>query len=541
MATFLTPDPYNSQATKQAMTRRVPPTAPFDPQMGAVLTNYGWTPSMQQRAQDAAAATSKSFNAAPNVVQKATIAATGSEATPVDPAAPTTTPTVSPNTAPVAPSMNSITASNNVALDANNERLGMRRLSPGVVRSSIPGVYLARGKDGSFMASNVVGADGQPEFAADAQERALANTISGGRGGGGSVVDPRAQVTDMYGWTQGPGSQAGVPDPQSGQVDPRGMAAAPGAAGYTWANPTGNEDVHNDIVNATNPFQIQGAMEQLAQRIKDNPNANNPQVKAANNMAMQRLSGAYNDKLRQFYGSAAGPMSMEGSMMAGMGLPVAPGMLGAGGKGMNPAQMMKDLADIRTGQQNADSRAAKVQADAVLKQEAQNETQAQNIFKANASNQALQKRLLALGINPNEYARMQQFTQNGGDIRSANPEATAMRNRVLRMVASGLAGARGPLDKLGNAVGVDQRPFIDVNDQGAYPGYSMTTDTFGNPILKSADGNYVNLGGGHRLRQMFGYGDTNPMLRTAYNDPVLGQIIRELAQPSGMSRKTANG
>lgn len=420
-------------------------------------------------------------------------------------------------------------------------QLGMRRLAPGVTRSEVPGVYIARGKDGTFMASNIMGADGQPDFGAVAHDPGVPMHQRSQAYAGGTEVAPRQVVRDWDGWSARPGAQGGAPDPVAGQVDPNGLRGLPARstapdAGFTGARASGSltaNDIGHQIDAATNPFVVQKNAADLAAHIDADPRANNPEVAAANNQAMRRLTGAYYDRLHQFYGGTGAQAAMMGSAMSANGVPVVPGMgVGTGsGRGGNVGTFVRDIAQAHADTANAQTNAAKAEAEAQAKQAAQNETQIQNTIKANGlDTPESQARLAQLGLDPRSYARMQQFLEHGGDINSSNPEAAFVRQQIQHLVGSGLAQARGPLDQLGNALSIDKRPYFDASNPAAIPSYHITSDFAGNPVLAADDGNYANLGGAHRLRQTYGYGDSSPMLRAAWNDPVLQRLIAELGQ-----------
>jgi hypothetical protein len=393
------------------------------------------------------------------------------------------------------------------------------------------------------MFSNITGPNGQPTFAGSAEE--AAGGLGMGRRGtgyaGGSQVDPRYGNNPVTpGWNGGDGAQGGTVDRYAGQVNPNGLPAARGTAGMTWANASGGltgDAVGNMLDSRTSPFQIQADMQDMATRIHDDPNASNPEVAAANNEAMQRLKGAYNDQLQRFYGGNGAEAAMMSGTVGAGGVPLIPGMgLGMGtGRGGGIGTTVRDFAQAHADTANAATNAAKAQTDAQLHQQAQDESQLQNIIKTLPADKVAQ--LQQLGIAPTDYARMSQFLEHGGDIYSSNPDVSSMRQQVQRLVAGGLSRARGPLDVVGNAIGTTNRPYFNSADPSQMPGYRITTDNLGNPVLKADDGNYVNLGGSHDIRQAFGYGDSDPSLRTAWNDPVLQKIMVQLAQPSGMDRR----
>lgn len=447
-------------------------------------------------------------------------------------------PTAAPGTASAPASR--VVFDPNSAQSAALRPAGMTQLAPGVSRSEIPGVYTARGRDGSMMFSNVTGPDGQPTFAGSAEE--AAGGLGMGRRGvayaGGSQADPRYGNNPVTpGWREGDGAQGGTVDRYAGQVDPNGLPAARGTAGMTFANVSGgmtSNDVGNMIDSRTSPFQIESDMQDLAKKIHDDPNASNPQVAAANNQAMQRLTGAYYDKLRQFYGGNGAEAAMLGGAAGGSGIPLVPGMGVGGGRG-GIGTTIKDIASARADTENAATNAAKAQSGAQLQQQAQDETQLQNIIKTLPADKVAQ--LQQLGITPTDYARMSQFLEHGGDIYSSHPDVSSMRQQVQRLVAGGISRARGPLDIVGNALDLTNRPYFNPADPGQMPNYRITTDNLGNPVLQADDGNYVNLGGSHPVRQAFGYGDSDASLRSAWNDPVLQKMIVQLAQPSGMDRR----
>lgn len=520
-------DPYNSQDNKTAMARRV--TGPtFGP--GAMAAAQ-WN-NLVQRVGGAVS------SAEHNPVVGPTIQTAMGDSTPAPAPAPAVTaPQASPR----------VVFNPTAAETASARPAGMRELAPGVSRSEIPGVYVARGKDGSFMASNVMGADGQPDFGATARDPGVPMHRRSQTYAGGTEVDPREIVPDRDGWNARPGAQGGVPDPNAGQVDANGLRGLPARAtsnaGFTFANASGGRtatDIGRTIDADTNPFQVQQNAAELAAQIHADPNASNPEVAAANNQAMRRLTGAYYDRLRQFYGGNGAEASMMGATgMGGVPIPGMPGVGGTGGRGGNVGTFVRDLSQAHADTANAQTNAAKAEAEAQAKQEAQNETELQNTIKANGlDTPEAQARLAQLGLDPRSYARMQQFLEHGGDINSANPEAAFVRQQIKHLVGTGLAQARGPYDKIGNFLSIDKRPYIDVSNPAAIPAYHITNDFAGNPVLVAEDGNYANLGGSYDVRQPFGYGDSSSTLRTAWNDPVLQRLIAELGQRSMARRGT---
>lgn len=512
-------DPFNSQENKAAMTRRAAPD---------------WN-AINHMAYDMPEAHNALGGTAPRRPGMA----------------PYVPPQATAPTVPAAPASRRITmnpSASDVFADQAHQ-LGMHQLAPGVTRSEVPGVYIARGKDGSFMASNIMGADGQPDFGATAHDPGVPMHRRSQAYAGGTEVDPRQVVPDWDGWSARPGAQGGTPDPMAGQVDPHGLRGLPARsaapdAGFTEARTSGGftaNDFGHLIDTMTNPFAAQQAQQKLIDKIADDPNASNPEVAAANNQAMRRLTGAYYDKLHQFYGGNGAEASMVGSAMGANGVPLVPGMgVGTGsGRGGNIGTFMRDIAQAHADTANAQTNAAKAEADAQARQAAQNETQLQNTIKANGlDTPESQARLAQLGLDPRSYARMQQFLEHGGDINSSNPEAAFVRQQIQHLVGSGLQQARGPLDMAGDWLGIDKRPYFDASNPAAIPSYHITSDFAGNPVLVADDGNYANLGGAHRMRQTYGYGDSSPMLRAAWNDPVLQRLIAELGQRR-MARKGA--
>lgn len=426
---------------------------------------------------------------------------------------------------------------------------GMTQLAPGVSRSEVPGVYMARGRDGSMMFSNITGPDGQPTFAGSAEEAAAGLGMGRRRTAyaGGSQVDPRYSSNPVApGWNEGDGAQGGVVDRYAGQVDPNGLSAARGTAGMTWANAsggmTGNE-VGNMIDSRTSPFQIQADMQDLATKIHDDPNASNPQVAAANNQAMLRLKGAYEDQLQRFYGGNGAKAAMLGGVVGAGGVPIVPdmGVGTGGGRGGNVGTTIKDIASAHADTENAATNAAKGQASAQLRQQQQDEAARQNIIKTTPP--AILSRAQQLGFSPTDYADMSRLVADG-NVYASDPKTTALRNRVLRMVMSGDMQARGMSGALGNELHLEQLPYVDVNDAANYgtantPGkysYSLGTGAYGEPVMNVAGRSrplyLTNLGSAVRWTQ----GDSS-QLQDAWNDPVLQQMIIKLAQPSGMDRR----
>jgi len=200
---------------------------------------------------------------------------------------------------------------------------GLHALPQGVVRSSIPGVYLARGKDGSFMASNVMGTDGMPDFGGTSQASQRMGLRAHNANPGGTQVDPRTQIADMGGWVQGPGAQGGTYDPSAGVVDANGAASLPGAVagqrgGFTYAE----NSLHMnpaDMIKAAgiNPEAAQQAKEQLIASMNNDPNSSNPEVAASNRAALAQLEGNVHDVRQQYYGGSGSPYGMVGGIGTG--------------------------------------------------------------------------------------------------------------------------------------------------------------------------------------------------------------------------------
>jgi hypothetical protein len=519
---MLTPDPYVPDAITKAMARR-PPPAPASPSYFSQAAN---SPYMMGGPNGTA-----SF-VAQNMLKGRT----------VDPSAPAPGATASANSVGATAPASRVVFDPTDAQAAALHPAGMSRLAQGVSRSEIPGVYMARGRDGSTMFSNITGPDGQPTFAGSAEE-AQGGLGMGRRGAtyaGGSQADPRYSSNPVTpGWNEGDGAQGGAVDRFAGQVNPNGMPAPQGAAGMTWANASGGltgNAVGNMIDSRTSPFQVQADMQDLATKIHDDPNASNPQVAAANAQAMQRMKGAYYDQLNRFYGGNGAEASMLSGVTGAGGIPLLPGMgmgTGTGGGRGGVGTTYKDFATGRADTENAATNAAKAQADAQLKQEAQNEAQAQNIIKTLPKDQVAQ--LKQLGISPTDYAHMSQFVQQHGDIESADPQVTSMRQHIQRLVMRGVMQGRGMSGAFGNAVHLEHSPFIDVNNPAKYPDYTMGSDQFGNATLTPEGGEPVYL---NKPSSLLATSQGNsPMLRAAYGDPVLQKIIMQLAQPSGMDRR----
>lgn len=302
-----TPDPYNSQGVKSAMARRVPTDggwAAFNSDVGNFLKGTRLpgesVASAEQFGPSAVAAQAEpraSQTAAAIAADKA--AAVASTKPPAAPA-PTDAPTMNYNVPAPAPA-------------------GMQRLAAGVVRAPVNGVYMARMKDGSMGFSNVLDANGQPTFTGspgvDPRMEAAARAI-GARGSGGTQVDPRYRVPDGEGWAPGAGAQAGTPDRYAGQVDATGPGAlhaptigkskytpqgTPSIAGYTYATASNGANA-NDIskfidANHDNPLALQGAIQTLAARADADRGSGNPNVTAANEDVLARLSAARDDAM----------------------------------------------------------------------------------------------------------------------------------------------------------------------------------------------------------------------------------------------------
>lgn len=226
-------------------------------------------------------------------------------------------------------------------------------LPAGVVRSSIPGVYLARGKDGSFMASNVMGADGAPDFGGGAAANAAAAGVTSLRRPGGTSFDPRLAVTDANGYTMAPGAQGGTFNPNAGVVDANGAASLPGAvrgprAGFTYAQNSLHLNPADMITAAgVNPEAAQKASAQLIAAINNDPNSANPEVAAANRAALAQLQGNVQDVRREFFGGGnGGVLGMAG---------------GVGGTGAVPAGVLspKDALGLRMHQAELAERTAR--------------------------------------------------------------------------------------------------------------------------------------------------------------------------------------
>jgi len=232
---------------------------------------------------------------------------------------------------------------------------GLKALPQGVVRSSIPGVYIARGKDGSFMASNVMGAAGAPDFGGGAAANAAAAGVKSLRRPGGTSYDPRMAITDAEGYTMAPGAQGGAYDPNAGVVDASGAGSLLGAAsgphaGFTYAQNSLRMNPADMITAAgINPEAAQDAKRQLIAAMNNDPNSTNPEVQAANRAALAQLQGNEQDVRQQYFG---GNGSMYGAM-GGVG-----GTGAAGGRGIG----LKDVLMNRYRNANLAERTQRDQA-----------------------------------------------------------------------------------------------------------------------------------------------------------------------------------
>lgn len=364
------------------------------------------------------------------------------------------------NSMPSYPSMDDTTAQNTAALNAG---LKSRTLPQGVVRSSIPGVYLARGKDGSFMASNVMGADGMPDFGGTSQAgqrmglRARnanpggtqvsgvtnvpydVNGVQGGEIGGNSAI------TDRAGWSMAPGAQGGTYDPNAGQVDASGAASLPGAAtgpnaGYTYAQNSLRSNPADQISAAgINPDRAQGEVDRLMTAIQEDPNANNPEVAAANRAALAQLQGNVQDVRKEYWGSNGG---MYGALAGGAGTGT-----GGGGRGVG----LRDLLTNRYRNAQLAERSARDQATEAYRQQmadrADKAEARQDAQYFTTNFQAADAKTPGSGANLIEQAFPQGMTQaQYEEYFTKDPKGRAIQAALLQEMQNGAASALYPTE-----------------------------------------------------------------------------------------------
>lgn len=436
---------------------------------------------------------------------------------------------------------------------------GMTRLAPGVMRSSVPGVYTARMKDGSVGFSNVIGDDGQPSFGPTATQLAAERKAAGMTGDtsnfAGTQVDPRSQYFDPNtGMTSGPGVGAFTPDAQAGQVDPtglqrRGIVAAQNS-GYTLPKVGGfsQGDIGEIIDNATDPYQLQASAASVEKAIADDPNRDNPEVKAAGNVAMRRLSQAMYDKRSQFYGNNGAQ-----TMAAMSGMPPVPGMGGGAGggggsvgHGGNPITSYADFIKARADAQRADADTAKAQAEAANNALATDEAHRANIAKEFTD--ADKQRAEAMGISPDELALYHQLSAGNFSSAAAAKAAHAKFQSFLQnALAEGMQDSRGWGQKLDYLTGTGQK--IAPTPLDTPPGeYRLRRNGAGNLTLVSPTGGNSTLSGygaggfwGH-VNAALGGDNYSPKLMALFNDPAMRELLLNnipTSENEGMSRKTA--
>lgn len=546
------PDPLTSQDTRNALARRAPNLYDRFNNFVGSLIDRNKPPGMSQ-----AAAT----EFGPQTIAANTVDGPGRQYDDVKPAVPA---------APAAPVASGVPVHvvTPDTLDAPGNdptirpALGMRRLAPGVMRSSVPGVYVARGKDGSVMFSNVTGNDGQPDFGTlTPQEQAIASSMS--RRFAGTQADPRSEhYNPDTGMTSGPGiTTPFTRDTLAGQVDPNGLhglsigVSGPNA-GFTFAGPSGNIDVPGQIDAATNPYEIQAAQRELADAIDTDPNASNPEVAAANRQAMRRLSGAFYDKVRQFYGN---PEMQAAATMGGMGGLGVPALFGGGtgtGRGVgNPAVTYKDIVQAQAERQNAETNAAKAATDAAQGQAQIEEAQRNNIANSLTKDPERRAALDALGVDPTTYSQHAQLAlqleKDDPELRS--PAAQSLKTFLAQKLTDGIDDARGyahgiidsetKLSPPSGALvrGADGQLHYD----NSLKGFSLEQGALGRTVLRGPNGAEATLKGigaggliGHMLAAM-GLDNYSPALTALLHDPVYGPLLqRFIAQDNaGMARR----
>lgn len=415
------------------------------------------------------------------------------------------------------------------------------QLPPGVARSSVYGVYEGVTRDGRRVFS-----DNPDELAAGSYHPAVHFA--------GTQVDPRYVRTDAGGWTDQPGVAAfdapAYDDRLNTQAMQRRIQSEP-VAGLGYAAPTGAEDVNNDIRNTTSPMDAYRLRQEFSARVANDPNADNPTVRAANAYAMQRLSGNIADsrqrEIDQLSGSGGGGGGGGGGNLATTLVnsgAYGGGITGPGGTpiaGGTPLAQFKTFSDAAVAMQNAHTNAERAQAQEALNhaQFGEKELQdVQNSFDVQ-HNPQLQVFMQRTGLDQRTLAQLALLQQHHISLWSNNPTVTALRERFQQMLASGLAQSRGPLDKFGNWLGINNRAPITAGER--FP-VRITQSGLGDPVLTVAhpadatsyNTDYANLAGRGMIRHItgLGYGDASPLLTSMYNDnPYTKQAILDLANP----------